>query len=289
MSQCNGQVPVGGYAGPSCPDQTNCGKCYTVTNQGGMNGSPSGKGNMVIVQIIDACPATHAQNYCKTEIPENQRCRASGVNALDIDNAAYQSLTGAPFGSIGNLYIEISDVDCPTPGSSPGVLAASAGSPPQDTAAQATIDQSQSSTDTQTTPPATTTSPALTTAAAGGSTTATDPALLPGASQRSPDASQSSTQVEAMPPAIAMPTSDPSTPPPEGEGGNREQGGGQGGEGLELNEPNASLDSAQPSTTLPPIAQKYSCTGTSKKAKKKKVKRGLKVKGGLKAHVKRRH
>ena len=103
FSLCAGQSPVAGYVAPSCP-KTNCGKCYSVTNQGGVGGSPiGGIGNTITVQIIDACPATHAQNFCKTNIDPKQRCGDPGVNQLDIDTSAYQALTGAPFGSV-RLY-----------------------------------------------------------------------------------------------------------------------------------------------------------------------------------------
>lgn len=103
MSNCAGQTPVSGYQGPSCP-HNNCGNCYSVTNQGGMDGgSVGGVGNTVMIQIIDSCPSQNAFNYCKTDIAENQRCEAMGVNALDIDQAAYQSLTGQPFGSVSTV------------------------------------------------------------------------------------------------------------------------------------------------------------------------------------------
>ena len=62
--------------------------------------SVGGAGNSVIVQIIDACPASSAYNFCKTDVPANQRCGAAGVNQLDIDQSAYQALTGQPFGAV---------------------------------------------------------------------------------------------------------------------------------------------------------------------------------------------
>ena len=46
------------------------------------------------VQIIDSCPATSAFNYCKTNIPANQRCGDGTTDQLDIDQAAYLGLTG---------------------------------------------------------------------------------------------------------------------------------------------------------------------------------------------------
>ena len=32
-------------------------------------------------------------NYCKTNVPDNQKCSAPGTNALDIDQHAYKLLT----------------------------------------------------------------------------------------------------------------------------------------------------------------------------------------------------
>jgi len=51
-----------------------------------------GVGNSVIVQIIDSCPSVSAYNYCKTNVPKEERCGAG--NSLDIDYNAYQALTG---------------------------------------------------------------------------------------------------------------------------------------------------------------------------------------------------
>lgn len=100
MFNCNDQVPVAGYAGPSCPT-SNCGVCYQVTNQGGFDGgSIRGVGQSVIVQIVDSCPSQNAWNYCKTNVPAEQRCESSSINALDIDQGAYMALTGQPFGSV---------------------------------------------------------------------------------------------------------------------------------------------------------------------------------------------
>ena len=95
----NGQQPIPGYQGPSCPT-ANCGICYRVTNQGGYGGSDvGGVGNSVVVQIIDSCPASHADNFCKTNVPGDERC-APGSNTMDIDQSAYQALTGQPLGSV---------------------------------------------------------------------------------------------------------------------------------------------------------------------------------------------
>ncbi len=99
MSNCNDQVPVAGYAGPSCPT-SNCGICYQVTNQGGFDGgSIGGVGQSVTIQIVDSCPSQNAWDYCKTNVPAEQRCESSSLNALDIDQGAYMALTGQPIGS----------------------------------------------------------------------------------------------------------------------------------------------------------------------------------------------
>ena len=98
-SKCNGQSPAAGWVPPTCP-KTNCGKCYTVTHTGGIGSSVGGVGNSITVQIIDACPSTSAANFCKTDVPSNQRCGDSGTNQLDIDKSAYMALTGQPFGGV---------------------------------------------------------------------------------------------------------------------------------------------------------------------------------------------
>lgn len=100
MSKCAGQGTVAGYQGPSCP-KSNCGKCYKVTNQGGFGGAAiGGTGKSVTVQIIDSCPSTHAENFCKTDVPAQERCEDHGTNALDIDETAYAALTGTIFGAV---------------------------------------------------------------------------------------------------------------------------------------------------------------------------------------------
>ena len=100
MSQCAGQNPVSSYVGPACP-KNNCGLCYSVTNNGGFGGaSIGGQGNQVIVQIIDSCPSVSAFNYCKTSVPVEERCGSSSTNSLDIDQSAYQALTGQAFENV---------------------------------------------------------------------------------------------------------------------------------------------------------------------------------------------
>jgi hypothetical protein len=112
-SKCNGQNPISGYSGPSCPTTT-CGKCYKVCNTGGYGGaSVGGVGNCIIVDIIDACPSESAYNYCKTSVPAAERCGASGTNALDIDESAYKALTGSSWSSSSpNLDISIASSSC---------------------------------------------------------------------------------------------------------------------------------------------------------------------------------
>lgn len=86
--RCAGQGPIGGYAAPTCP-KSNCGKCYKVTNRGGIGSSINGEGKSILVQIIDSCPASSAYNFCKTNMPASQRCGDTGTNQLDIDQSAY--------------------------------------------------------------------------------------------------------------------------------------------------------------------------------------------------------
>lgn len=42
------------------------------------------------MQIIDACPASNAFNFCKTEVPADERCSDRNANSLDIDISAYK-------------------------------------------------------------------------------------------------------------------------------------------------------------------------------------------------------
>lgn len=86
---CDGQNPIAGYVPPAC-EQNRCGQCYQVTNQGGHGGDASGVGQSIIVQIIDACPATNAWNFCKTDQPDlAQKCMDPGTNSLDIGKAIF--------------------------------------------------------------------------------------------------------------------------------------------------------------------------------------------------------
>ena len=72
------------------------------------------------MELVDACPAGHALNYCKTEIPLDERCGSNQTNSLDIDVHAYRELTSGVHGgavdwSVGqpNLRINITiNVPC---------------------------------------------------------------------------------------------------------------------------------------------------------------------------------
>ena len=79
------------------------------------NATTGGVKTSVIVQIIDACPAYSAENYCKIGIAPEGRCGAIGKDALDIDFAAYPALTGRQYqaGVTPNLKISITSTACP--------------------------------------------------------------------------------------------------------------------------------------------------------------------------------
>ena len=119
--------PISNYIGPSCP-HSQCPDvnptCYRVDNLGEIApvGQTPALGSKVVgsvtVQIIDACPAGSAWNFCKNnavpEIDPRQRCASAGTNELDIDEPAYEKLTGSGFvkGVSRNLDILITKVDC---------------------------------------------------------------------------------------------------------------------------------------------------------------------------------
>ncbi|KAL8739198.1 MAG: hypothetical protein Q9181_000089 [Wetmoreana brouardii] len=91
------------YKPPFCSG-ARCGTCYTITNTDNQK--------KVTVQILDACPAQTAWNYCKTTIAANQRCGDPDTNQVDIDLAAYPALTdGQTYqsGKTPNLNIKITD------------------------------------------------------------------------------------------------------------------------------------------------------------------------------------
>ncbi|MCJ1337192.1 hypothetical protein MMC09_002474 [Bachmanniomyces sp. S44760] len=106
---CNGEQPVYNYEGPSCP-RNNCGICYKVTVTDYIGDKPAGAaapGKSIMAQIIDACPATSAYNYCKSSIDPAQRCSSSTQNNIDIDRSAYAALTGLEFGSGPNVHVTV--------------------------------------------------------------------------------------------------------------------------------------------------------------------------------------
>ncbi|MCJ1421175.1 hypothetical protein MMC32_007537 [Xylographa parallela] len=109
------QSPAGDYAGPACP-RANCGVCYQVTNLGPYgSGAPATAAvgaRSVVVQIIDSCPSTSAWNFCKTDVPSDERCGSAGTNSLDIDLGAYRALTGGAWDNSPNLDILIQAVAC---------------------------------------------------------------------------------------------------------------------------------------------------------------------------------
>lgn len=116
-----GQYPSSSYIPPSCPPvAVQCGTCYRVDNIG-LYGSSSNDRiyGSVIVEIVDACPAGSAQNYCKTDVPADERCGSNQTNSLDIDVSAYQNLTAGMNGGVvwdtsqPNLRVNITlDVPC---------------------------------------------------------------------------------------------------------------------------------------------------------------------------------
>ncbi|KAI0274671.1 hypothetical protein BC834DRAFT_4368 [Gloeopeniophorella convolvens] len=113
-SNCNGQGTCVNCVGPACPDEQVCGHCFNVRCIGTIDGgSGACTGNTVKVKIIDACPATHPENYCKIAqfggtIPPQEACEASGVNALDIATTARSLVSTFP----GNLAIDIEATTC---------------------------------------------------------------------------------------------------------------------------------------------------------------------------------
>ena len=111
----NGQAPPPTYTGPACPS-SNCGTCYRVDNLGPYDSYTNDTVyGSVVVEIVDACPAGHALNYCKTDVPRDERCGSNRTNSLDIDVHAYNKLTNGVDWSVGqpNLRINITlNVPC---------------------------------------------------------------------------------------------------------------------------------------------------------------------------------
>ena len=97
-----GQYPSSNYIPPSCPPAAvKCGTCYRVDNIGPYGSSSNDQiYGTVIVEIVDACPAGNAQNYCKTKVPADERCGSNQTNSLDVDVGAYRNL---PLGMNGGV------------------------------------------------------------------------------------------------------------------------------------------------------------------------------------------
>jgi hypothetical protein len=85
-----------------------------VCNEGGYDGaSVGGVGNCITVDIIDVCPSESAYNFCKTDVPADERCGSSSTNSLDIDVSAYEALTGTAWTSSSpNLDVSIESSSC---------------------------------------------------------------------------------------------------------------------------------------------------------------------------------
>ena len=90
-----GQYPSSNYIPPSCPPAAvKCGTCYRVDNIGPYGSSSNDQiYGTVVVEIVDACPAGNAQNYCKTKVAADERCGSNQTNSLDVDVGAYRNLT----------------------------------------------------------------------------------------------------------------------------------------------------------------------------------------------------
>ncbi|KAL9597600.1 MAG: hypothetical protein Q9219_005039 [cf. Caloplaca sp. 3 TL-2023] len=84
------------YHAPFCPGAP-CGKCYTITNKANQK--------KITVQIIDACPANTAWNYCKAPgVDPDQRCADPDTNQVDIDESAYPALSnGQSYSSVSRF------------------------------------------------------------------------------------------------------------------------------------------------------------------------------------------
>ncbi|TDL24868.1 hypothetical protein BD410DRAFT_785592 [Rickenella mellea] len=114
-SKCNGKGSCTNCAGPSCSGEGVCGKCFNVKCTGSLDGESGNKcsGKTIKVKIVDACPATHPENYCKIPqfggtINPKEACESSGTNALDIATTARSALSSYS----GNLYIDIEATSC---------------------------------------------------------------------------------------------------------------------------------------------------------------------------------
>ncbi|TBU38196.1 hypothetical protein BD309DRAFT_546739 [Dichomitus squalens] len=114
-SKCNGSGSCVDCAGPACPDEELCGTCFNVRCTGSLDGEVVGActNNTIKVKIVDACPATHPENFCK--IPEFggnirpiEACEQPNTNAMDIAVTARSALSTFQ----GNLDIDIESTSC---------------------------------------------------------------------------------------------------------------------------------------------------------------------------------
>lgn len=128
-----GQYPSPNYVPPSCPPAAvRCGTCHRVDNIGpyGPSANETVHGS-VVVEIVDACPAGDARNYCKTDVPADERCGSDRTNSLDIDVGAYKNLTGGMDGGVAwdtvslavfsMCGVDITDEGCTPPQSQPNL------------------------------------------------------------------------------------------------------------------------------------------------------------------------
>ncbi|KIJ60470.1 hypothetical protein HYDPIDRAFT_170234 [Hydnomerulius pinastri MD-312] len=114
-SNCNGSGGCINCTGPSCSGEGQCGNCFSITCAGSADGETSGScsGQSVKVKVVDACPSSHPENYCKLSqfggnVPANQCCEAAGVNAFDIATSAQSILSSYKY----NININIQAVSC---------------------------------------------------------------------------------------------------------------------------------------------------------------------------------
>ncbi|KAF9068200.1 hypothetical protein BDP27DRAFT_1530195 [Rhodocollybia butyracea] len=114
-SDCTGTGSCIDCTGPACPDEEQCGQCFNISCASSLDGETTGScsDTVIKVKIVDACPSTHPENFCKIaefggDVPADQACEASGVNAFDIATTARSLLSSFQ----GNLNINIESTSC---------------------------------------------------------------------------------------------------------------------------------------------------------------------------------
>jgi hypothetical protein len=71
------------------------------------------KQNRIYWFQLKSCPSESAYNFCKTDVPADERCGSSSTNSVDIDISAYSALTGTGWSSGSpNLLVNISPSSC---------------------------------------------------------------------------------------------------------------------------------------------------------------------------------